>query len=230
MTNFNKNINNSPFKLGTERQSKATGKKVRDYVDNEIFTKAIITYNIEHNERMARGLPKKIMPDIIGHGILKIVDGLGSRFNFRGYTYIDEMRDDAIVQAVYAVTKFKVDKLTLSYLDEKRWYVNLDPKHYNRTKKTKEEEDLFQKWKKKNPSKVIYGGVKIKEPNAFGYINLICWRSFTARIKEEAEQQQIIEDLMMDPNYICYQSDMNHNDINIDISKENAVDFYFDGK
>lgn len=180
MTNFNKKINNSPFKLGTERQSKATGKKVRDYVDNEIFTKAIIEYNIEHKERMAQGLPKKIMPDIIGHGILKIVEGLGSRFNFRGYTYIDEMRDDAIVQAVYAVTKFD--------------------------------------------------HTKFEKPNAFGYINLICWRSFTARIKEEAEQQQIIEDLMMDPNYICYQSDMNHNDINIDISKENAVDFYFDGK
>ena len=56
------------------------------------------------------------------------------------------------------------------------------------------------------------------------------WRSMTARIKSEAEQQKLIESLMMDPSYVCYEADENDNDHGIDITKENAVDFYFDGK
>ena len=217
--------------LGQERRSSVTGKKVRDYVDNKKFTREVIAYNERHKIRMDEGKPQERMPDIIGLGIMKIADGLGSRHNFRGYTYVDEMVADAIVQAVYAVTRFKVDKLKLHYVEQKINFTFIDPKHYKKTKKTKEEEELFIKAKKANPAThIFYAGSKIKEPNAYGYLTLVMWRSMTARIKEEAEQQRLIESLMMDPSFVCYEADENDNDHGVDITKENAVDFYFDGK
>lgn len=217
--------------LGQERRSNVTGKKVRDYVDNKHFTKEVIQYNERHKIRMEQGKPQEKMPDIIGLGIMKIADGLGSRHNFRGYTYVDEMVADAIVQAVYAVTRFKVDKLKLHYIENKKYVLFFEPKTYIKSFMTKDEAEIFNLKKKENPAKhIFYGGCKIKEPNAYGYLTLVMWRSMTARIKEEAEQQKLIESLMMDPSYVCYEADENNNDNNIDISKENAVDFYFDGK
>ncbi len=217
--------------LRHERRSRVTGKKVRDYVDNKKFTREVISYNERHKKRIAEGRPQEIMPDLIGLGIMKIADGLGSRHNFRGYTYVDEMVADAIVQAVYAVTRFKVDKLKLHYVEQKINFTFIDPKHYKRPKKTKEEEELFVKYKRANQvTHITFAGSKIKEPNAYGYLTLVMWRSMTARIKQEAEQQRLIESLMMDPSYVCYEADENDNDHGIDITKENAVDFYFDGK
>ena len=50
------------------------------------------------------------MPDVIGHAILKIADGLSRRYNFRNYTYIDEMREDGIYMAIRAVKNFDPSK------------------------------------------------------------------------------------------------------------------------
>lgn len=160
------------------RKSSITGKKVYDYVDNKLLTQTVNEYNARYKERLAKGLKQEIMPDIIGHAILKIAHGVGSKHNFRNYTYIDEMIDDAIAQAVYAVTRFDGTKFD----------------------------------------------------NAFGYFTLVIWRAMTSRIKEEKKQQKIIEDLMGDPNFMFYESDTNENDQNVIISKENASEFYWDGK
>lgn len=214
------------------RVSGVTGKKVTDYIDNDKLTKAIIAYNIRHADRMEKGLKQEIMPDIIGHAILKIAHGIGSKHNFRNYTYHDEMVDDAIVQAVYSVTKFDMNKFKLSYQERPSLFLYFDPRTYNRPKMTKEQEEAYKKFKKKNPVNVTYGGRKYKDLNAFGWLTLVVWRAMTHRIKLEKEQQKIIEDLMGDPNYVCYEADENNNDVNshVDISKENASEFYWDGK
>lgn len=217
--------------LGQERRSSVTGKKVRDYVDNKKFTESVIKYNARHKQRMEEGKKQETMPDLIGRGIMKIADGLGSRHNFRGYTYVDEMVSDAIVQAVYAVTRFKVDKWKLHYCEQKKYFIFFDYKYYNRPLIDKEVHDELRLKRRENPVRhIYYGGTKTKEPNAYGYLTLVMWRSMTARIKSEAEQQKLIESLMMDPSYVCYEADENDNDHGIDITKENAVDFYFDGK
>lgn len=217
--------------LGQERRSSVTGKKVRDYVDNKKFTREVIAYNERHKIRMEEGKPQERMPDIIGLGIMKIADGLGSRHNFRGYTYVDEMVADAMVQGVYAVTRFNIEKIKLTFIDTKRYFVFMNPNNYKRPIRTEDEMKEFILSRRKNQIRnITFAGRKVKEPNAYGYLTLVMWRSMTARIKEEAEQQRLIESLMMDPSFVCYEADANDNDHGVDISKENAVDFYFDGK
>lgn len=92
------------------RISDVTGKVVVDYIDNEIFTKELNKYALKQKERIAQGLPREKIPETIGAGILQIVNGLASRYNFRNYTYIDEMVGDAIVACVNAVHKFDIEK------------------------------------------------------------------------------------------------------------------------
>lgn len=93
-----------------ERVSDVTGKKVTDYVDNKKFTQCMDEYVKKQLERESLGLEREMIPDYIGHCILKIVDGLGSRPNFRNYTYLNEMKGDALVASVKAVHKFDIDK------------------------------------------------------------------------------------------------------------------------
>lgn len=216
---------------GVKRKSKVTGKNVTNYIDNRALTIAVINYNQRHKLRMEKGLPQEQIPDSIGYAIMKIADGLGSRYNFRNYTYLDEMVGDAVEQGVYSVTKFNLEKIALTYVVNKVMFTFFDPKKYKQPVRTKEELEEFNAKKKANPIRhITYSGVKIKEPNAYGYLTFIMWRKMTNRIKLEKEQQKIIEDLMGDPNYVCYEQDENGNDDGFDISKENAVDFYYDGK
>ena len=230
--------NDEILQTGHERKSTVTGKKVTDYINNKALSKAVIEYNERHVIRMEKGLPQERIPDVIGLAILKIADGLGSRYNFRNYTYLDEMVGDATVQGVYSVTKFNLDKIMLTYMPKKLYFTLLPPHKY-KTKYSddllpeviKEREKNWKEFKKSEPiTYLIFSGVKIKEPNAYGYFTFNMWRKMTNRIIVEKEQQQIIEDLMSDPNYVCYEADENDNDSHVDISKENAVDFYYDGK
>lgn len=93
-----------------ERISEVTGKNVVDYVDNETFTAAMHAYVTRQSEREEAGLTREMIPDYIGACILKIVNGLGSRPNFRNYTYLPEMKGDATVAAVKAVHKFDIER------------------------------------------------------------------------------------------------------------------------
>ena len=96
--------------IDNKRISKVSGKETIDYVDNEKFTQALHEYSTRQNERMLNGLEREKIPDYIGECILKIVDGTASRGNFRSYTYIDEMKGDAIEACIKAVHKFDINK------------------------------------------------------------------------------------------------------------------------
>lgn len=164
------------IKKDNSRISKTTGKKVVDYVDNAVFTKALDEYSTRQRLRAEQGLPQERIPEYIGSCILKIVDGCGSRANFRNYTYLDEMKGDAIIAAVKAVPKFNIEKSS----------------------------------------------------NGYGFINLCVWRDMVNRIVLEKKQQDIKTSMMIDPTIEFY--DTMGNDSNINITKENAVDTYHQGK
>lgn len=70
---------------GKSRISKVTGKVVTDYVDKKKFTEDIHQYVIKQKQRVLDGLPREKMPDSIGLSIIKIVEGIGKRSNFRNY-------------------------------------------------------------------------------------------------------------------------------------------------
>lgn len=93
-----------------ERTSDVTGKTVINYVDNDTFCNAVIAWNEKRTIALEKGLPTPSMPNVIGDQILKIAEGLARRNNFRNYTYIDEMKEDAIYMAVRAVKNFDPTK------------------------------------------------------------------------------------------------------------------------
>jgi hypothetical protein len=77
-------------------------KKV-NYVNNKDLYAALKVY---------RDLPKETrkIPDCVGVAIMQICRGLSFKSNFIGYTYKDEMVDDAIENCVYAIPHFNPDK------------------------------------------------------------------------------------------------------------------------
>lgn len=165
------------IKKDNSRISKTTGKKVVDYVDNKVFTQALHDYATEQRERAEKGLPQQQIPEYIGSCILKIVNGCGSRANFRNYTYLDEMKGDAIIAAVKAVPKFNSEKSS----------------------------------------------------NGYGFINLCVWRDMVNRILLEKKQQDIKVSMMTDPTVDFFET-MGNNDNNVNITKDNAVETYQQGK
>lgn len=76
----------------------AAKKKSAHYVDNKALHAEFLKYR-EQPE------PRKIS-DAIGAAILKICTGLSFKGNFIGYTFKDEMVDDAVETCVYAVKHF----------------------------------------------------------------------------------------------------------------------------
>lgn len=81
-------------------------KETNYYVDKEAVTRLIVEYQSKCREAECLGKPKPKIPDSIGKVIIDIAKGIASRPNFRGYTYIDEMQADAIVDCVKAVPQF----------------------------------------------------------------------------------------------------------------------------
>lgn len=98
-----------------ERISEVTGKTVTNYVDNDTFCNAIVAWNKSCKEAQEQGKKIPIMTDIIGIQIEKMAEGLSHRYNFRNYTYIDEMKSDAIYMACRAIKNFDPEKSTNAF-------------------------------------------------------------------------------------------------------------------
>lgn len=96
--------------LGISRTSEVTGKTVINYVDTETFCLEIVKWNIARKDAIENGKSIPPMPNTIGAEIINIANGIGSRHNFRNYTYVDEMIDDGILSAVKAVKNFNPEK------------------------------------------------------------------------------------------------------------------------
>jgi len=95
--------------------------KTRNYVNNKDLTACIVEYQKQCKIAAKAGLIQPQMPKYIGECITQICWRLtqGSGFSFGGYTYHDEMVNDAIERCVYAVMKFNAKKASsgaFSYL------------------------------------------------------------------------------------------------------------------
>lgn len=83
----------------------------QNYLDNAKLLEQILLYQEKVRKAAEDGKPCPQIPNVIGDAIERTAAGIASRPNFRGYTYIDEMTRDAIVDCVAAVKKFDVNKL-----------------------------------------------------------------------------------------------------------------------
>lgn len=125
--------------FNVERTSDVTGKKVTNYVDNDGFCNAVIAWNEACRTAAENGDPKPPMPDVIGLQMLLMAEGLSRRYNFRNYTYIDEMREDAVYMAIRAVKNFDPTKSSnaFGYFNRVMWQAMT-----TRIKTEKEENDV----------------------------------------------------------------------------------------
>ena len=84
--------------------------RAKRYINNRDFANAIAAWKTEKEAAVANGETIPIIPNYIAECFLKIVNRYGSRKNFSGYTYINDMKSEALEHCVKYADRFKIEK------------------------------------------------------------------------------------------------------------------------
>jgi hypothetical protein len=155
-----------------ETKSKKGRKPGKYYINNDEIVKEIRHYY--ETEVFSRQL---------GLYVLKIVDGVAHSPNFMNYSYLEEMRSDAI----WRITKAITDKGCKIVDDEDIGEFQRDEEGNIIYELDMEGEIILTKDGSKIP-KVI------RQNNLFGYFSMIAWRAFQGRIKIEKKYHNTTEE------------------------------------
>ena len=80
-------------------------KKEKDYLNNKKFCDVLVEWN------EARKIDKGIlMPNYLGECFMKIVNNYGNRNNFSGYTYLEDMKAQALVICIQYAHNFDLSR------------------------------------------------------------------------------------------------------------------------
>ncbi len=85
------------------------------YVSDKEFTSNVIEYLTQCIDAEAKGLETPIIPKKIAQDFIKLANKLGTRYNFIGYTFRDEMVSSAIYACCNKIRKFNVDIKASAY-------------------------------------------------------------------------------------------------------------------
>ena len=90
------------------RKSKIT----THYINNDEMLRTITPYHYAYKEYLKSGkmIPKPAIPAYIGECILQIVTRLALKPQFRNYSYVDEMQEDAIENCIQYAHNFNPEK------------------------------------------------------------------------------------------------------------------------
>lgn len=114
--------------------------KSKNYIDKQAFLDEIAAFQTAVREAEGAGKPKPRMPDSIGIKIDELAQRIASRPNFRKYSYIEEMKQDGILDCIQAVMKFdttRPEKNPFGYFSRCVWWAFL-----GRIKTEKEEHEF----------------------------------------------------------------------------------------
>lgn len=102
------------------------------YISNKEFTQAIVDYINECESREAEGKEPKQIPNVIAKQFMVLANKLGSRYNFVGYTFRDEMVSNAIFACCAKVRKFNitVSSNAFAYFTNVCWRAMVDVINY----------------------------------------------------------------------------------------------------
>lgn len=94
------------------------------YVDNKEFNAKITEYLILCEEKELLGEETPPVPDYIGESFLKIAEGLGSTYRFSKYTYLDEMKGDAVIACLTKIRNYNYKKYEnpFAYFTQICWF------------------------------------------------------------------------------------------------------------
>lgn len=97
------------------------------YVNNKKMYAALVEYkkNVEEAEKQGKEKPR--IPNYIGECFLMIATRLGTKPNFSGYTYVEEMISDGIENCIIVIDNFNSEKYDnpFAYFTQIIWYAFL---------------------------------------------------------------------------------------------------------
>ena len=93
------------------------------YIDNDRLYASVKLYVDAYKEAEEKETQKPRIPEYIGEAILKIAEGLGSRPNFSGYSYKDEMIMDGVMDCLKYIHNYNYEKYPkpFSYINRIIW-------------------------------------------------------------------------------------------------------------
>lgn len=100
-------------KIVKKKRAKRLAPSDRDYISNEVFSKAVGEW-----AATTRGLKRKDWPEppeYVGKCIIKLIDNYGKKGNWRNYTYLDEMKSEATLTCCKYMANFDLNKSTNAF-------------------------------------------------------------------------------------------------------------------
>ena len=98
-----------------------------NYINNKEFYQELVKFKDSCNAAEKAGDPVPRIPEKIGEAFFMIANKLANKGNFIGYTYKDEMINDALENCVVAVHSFNPEKSKnpFAYFTQIIWYAFL---------------------------------------------------------------------------------------------------------
>jgi len=82
------------------------------YLDNDTFSQQVALYVEKCKIAEVAGNPIPVIPDDIALSLMKIVNNVARSRNFSSYTWLDEMKSDAIENCIRYIRKFNINAVT----------------------------------------------------------------------------------------------------------------------
>lgn len=97
--------------------------KKNHYLNNRKLLECIVDYRARCKAAREAGKPEPGMPEYAGACVKLICEKMGTRGNFSGYTYREEMVGDAIMDCVHAFYNFDSDRFSnpFGYFSRVAW-------------------------------------------------------------------------------------------------------------
>ncbi len=88
---------------------------------------AFIVHRKKTQAARAAGEQDPVLPDYLGRCFLLMAEKIGTKYNFSGYSYLDEMRDDGIENCIIAANNFDPEKSSnpFGYFTKIIWFAFL---------------------------------------------------------------------------------------------------------
>jgi hypothetical protein len=118
--------------IDMEKEKKLKPRERAHYVNNALFSAAVVEYVIACKESEEKEEPYPIVTNYIAECFLKINEGLSHKANFGRYTYREEMMMDGVEDCLKRIKNFKIETKTrtgkpnaFSYFTQIAWFAFL---------------------------------------------------------------------------------------------------------
>lgn len=132
-----------------------------DYIDKERLYAEFVKHKKKTEEARKAGLPDPKLSDYIGMCFIELAEGVGRRDNFSRYSYLDEMKADAIENCIIAANNFdpeRSEQNPFGYFTKIIWWAFL-------RRIEKEKMQTYVKYKSMQ-NLIIEGGIQLGDGEA----------------------------------------------------------------